>query len=358
MKKLLAVLLIAAALLALPTAAFADTGEELMRMQLEIDGKTYTLSGWLKDIVAQGITVTENEVKGLNQAIILPGYWYPASVGEAQFLILLSEDRIGDDVYVSGYRTNQVASPDAKGPGFQLGKTGSKEIQRQYGAPDKTESKYVSYRYRAGYAFAEFTFESDKRNAPLYKVEVIDAVPFLYGPGVSEEAGKEDAGLPAPEDLQKYEFILDGKFYSGKVTIAELMANGWRLSANDARKELEPRGSSTINSRSITMFNGISFIEVFPYNDSTTDPCAMEEGYVMEIRVADSDGVSLWTEGGFTFGAKPGEITEAFEDVGIDQKSDYTNYKVTKNSGRLRFSVAHGKVFAIEVTMPIFSKQS
>ena len=205
------------------------------------------------------------------------------------------------------------------------------EVQKQLGTPGSEDGKEIEYTWKRGNAIVEFTFESDTENAPLNKMQVVDVTPFLYGVGVSPEAGREENDLPNPEDLGKYSFILDGKLYGEGVTMAQLMENGWRLSAYDIGTELEPRGTSSVSTRSIVMYNGISFIEVSPYNNSTTDVCTIEEGNVYIIRVMESDCSSIWVEGGFTLGSKIKDIQKAFDDdIKTDNKSDYTNFSISK----------------------------
>ena len=356
MKKMLALLLTTATLFMLSTtycAAEDKTGADLLKMQLEIDGKVYTLSGYLKDILAQGITVTELEDGWFNQAILVPGYWYSAKVGETQFRILLSEDRIADDVYVSGLRINQISTPNAEYAGLRLGKTTYREIQKNLGDPHRSNDGEARYYYKSQYAYADFDFESAKTRAPLKQIEIVDATPFLYGPGVSEQAGVEDDNLPNPEDLQKNEFILDGKFYSGKISVADLMENGWRLNAKDVGMELKPRSSNVIGGTSILMYNGIGLINVSCYNSSTDVPCSVEDGMVLAINVKDSYGTSILTEKGFTNGANLKDVEKAFDNIEVEQSKDFTKYHVKADG--IIFRVVDKTVIEITVIMPVWS---
>ena len=356
MKRIWLMILTTVMMLTFPVTASAtkaDPAVEPLNMELEIDGKVYILSGTLKDITEQGIVVLESENKVLGKAILFPGFWYPASVGETQFSILLSEDRIGDDVYVSGFRINQDSSPYAKLGGIQLGKSTAKDIKKLLGNPEEDDKSSIHYSYKRSYASVTFTFESDKKGAPLKRIEVADTTPFLFGAGVSEAAGKEDKDLPEPKDLQKYQFILDGKLYADDVTVADLMENGWRISTDDVDKEWKPRGTSAVGSWSINMYNGIGFIVPLVYNDSMTDPCTTEKCKVRCIYVEESDGTSIWVENGFTIGATLGDIQRAFDDIEIEKKDGYTNYTVSSKSSRICFSVAHKAAFAVWAYLPV-----
>lgn len=165
-------------------------------------------------------------------------------------------------------------------------------------------------------------------------------------------AGSSD--VPAPEELTEDQFILDGTFYSGHISMKDLLSDGWKLDQRDESKEYEPGDSSgVINTRSVSLTKGDLKIEAAPYNGSTEMPCTIEETEILMVSVDKDAGVSLFVGKGMSFDATEKTIREEFgEDLDVFEGSDYTEYKVPKRSTRIIFRIEGNNVKKIKIWIP------
>ncbi len=342
MKKFLAILLAAVMVLSVSVTAFANEDirdGDLLEMEAEIGVKEYLLYGPVSSLRQQGVEVTE-PVSQMNKEILYSGYWYKALIGETEIALLLTEDKVADDVYVIGYRLTQEKAPGAEAGDFRLGRSTRRDVERELGA-----SEDGRYRLVHDYASVKFGYEDNH----VRSVEVINILPVSFG--VCEHQDRDDDRLPDGDTLGETEFILDDCLYSGKICMADLLANGWHLSGEDAGKELEPRSSASDYSASgVWMYNGEGFIEVFPYNESTEKACSIEEAALQSIWVYAGDNTEVEVEKGLELGDTVRELKRAFgEDLKEEKRIGFTEYK----TGRLTFRISDKTVDTILIWIPL-----
>ena len=345
-----------ALLLCLATAAFAEEASDVlpsdkpMDLEVKIGTKIFCFSDTVEGAKEQGIRFESDDLK--------PGYYYNANNGRVPFKVLIDAyDRDGENPgpsYVCGYKLDAAEAPKAVLPhGVVLGEATRKSIIEAFGTPKGEYSDYLSYQFQRSYVSAYFYFDGEGEDAPLTRMEMSSSIGLRFGMGVSDLAGVSQDGIPDPTEFSFDQFVLDGKFYEGKVPLKTLLDNGWRLDLADTGEKLEPRreGSIFINLTSLTLFNGIGMMRAYVYNDSTAEPCDVVDAIVgsMGVNIADETGIVL--ADGITNGSSFDDVVATYG-TNYDERDedDYKSYTFSMGSSvKTKFNVIDNTVIYIEI---------
>ena len=340
--------------LCLTAVAFAEgdaqtISENLFDMQARVGNKVYSFADTIDGLKEQGIRFEESEYK--------PGYWYAVNNGRIPFYVEIDafdrENATAEEIYVCGYRFNAADAPDVELPyGIKLGTATRKSVLETCGTPSSDGGDYLSYRFHRGYIYCYFRFESDAEDAPLKSVEATTSTPYNYGLGVSELAGVDAENLPDPSTFSFDQFIVDGKFYEGKLTVKDLMDNGWRIDRHDQDEELDPQGGKSfiIITTPISMFNGRSMIRVYTFNSAEEGTCTVADADVVSVGVNQADGTSIIVADGITLGSTLDDVIATYgSNYEEEQSDDYVKYTFSMGSTKTSFNVIDNVVVYIEV---------
>ncbi len=357
MKKVTAILLTVILLLSISMFSFAEDDAfpgKLLDMKVEIGNNIYTISGKAEDLQAQGIRFVSKDLK--------PGYWFSVDNGRNSFKVLLDaadrDNASADETFVCGYQISGDECPNALiSGGLQLGVTTCEQVNALYGEAAYTSSNYDGsvygvYHLARWYVNAEFSFESDKKDAVLTKVEVSTSIPYTFGTEVSELAGKEDNNLPDPSGFSFDQFILDGKFYDGHIMARDLLGNGWRVDTRNRNEQYEAQGDSWfIFTNGQILFNGKTMITVYPYNSASEGTCSLEEADVLTIGVGAEDATSIVLADGITILSPFEDVVKTFgSNYEETPREGYTEYKYKVAHSQYTFNVTDGIVYYIAVS--------
>lgn len=339
--------LVLALMLCCMSIAFAQTAtpsENPLDMEVMIGATVYNFSCTLDELEAQGITITDSELRD--------GYWHNANNGRAAFQVLLMGTKgDGTDLSVCGVKIEPDGSQTFVLPcGIVMGESTYDDCLAAYGAPDNISAFWVEFARDK----VQYRIYFDDNNV-IREMQMISYGPLSWGFEFDDQAGVEQENLPDPFTMAFDEYILDGKLYKGQITLADLEENGWVLDhAADLSEEIAPQGNDLlINNSRLVLFNGESTLQVFPINRSTEETCTLAECSVLYIGVNSADNVSLVLADGITIGSSYDDVIATFgEATSEEDYSDdgYIYYKhKAMGSVTYGFSVADGEVIYIRV---------
>ena len=347
---LISILCLSSAALAEEAPALSD---RLYDLQVKLGDKVYSCATTIDGLKEQGLRFEKDELQ--------PGYYYNVNNGRASFMVLVDaldrNNAAPEDIYVCGYLLDASAAPNAEIiHGVVVGEATRKTILDAFGWPSNDYGNHMEYSFHRNYIGADFQFEGDADDSKLKEVRMHSRVPLCYGLEVSDQAGVEEEGLPAPTDFAFDQFILDGKLYEGKFRMQDLLDNGWRLSARDADEELKAQGDKSyfISVSDFVLFNGKTMIRAYVYNDASGEgTCKPAEAAVCSVGVNVADETGIILADGITNGSTLDEVTAVYgtnyetEDF---PDSGYTKYKFQMgNSVLTTFNVMDGVVVYIEI---------
>ena len=342
-------LCLAAAALAEEAPALSDS---LYDLQVKLGNKVYRCADTVEGLKEQGLSFEAEELK--------PGYYYTVNTGRAFFSVVVDaldrENAAPEDLWVCGYRLDAAETPNAEIiHGIVVGEATRASVVEAFGAPTHDYGSSINYQFHRYTIDADFSFDGEGEDAKLTEVSFYSSIPKNYGPEVSELAGVEQEGLPAPADLSFDQFILDGKLYQGKFRLQDLLDQGWRLSAEAQGDQLEAQGDSSyfISVNTYTLFNGKSMINAFVYNDAAGEgTCSPAEAAVVSVGVNVADDTSILLADGITNGSTLDEVTAVYGTnyETYDNSDGYTEYTFRYGDHVVtKFNIMDDKVVYIEI---------
>lgn len=335
----------AAAACAEETADTAPLAEQLM--QVKIGGKTYSFAAPLEELTAQGITINASELK--------PDYWYTANNGRASFEVLLTATH-GDSskLSVSGItirpkdnQTYELYGGVVIGP--QQGTR--EEICASFGKKP-SEYSYDGMNFCNNQVSVTVSYDDE---GMWERVQIDSDIPSAYGFEYSELAGAAQENLPDPKTMAFDEYIIDGKLYKGKITLADLEANGWLADVTvGLNTSVEPQGNDIfVSNPVIDCYNGRGMLRVFPINRSTTDTCKLSECGVLYVGVGKSNDVDVVLADGITLGSPYADAVAVFGEASYTRDESDKGYIMYRhnvvNSMTYEFSVTDGVITYIQI---------
>jgi len=346
LRKLFAVLL--AVMLTVCSCAMAETvsvSTNPLDMEVMIGNKVYTFACTLEELEAQGITITAD---GLNA-----NYWHDANNGRAGFDVLLQGTK-GDDANLSvcGVKvTPNSGQPITMPGGIVIGESTRDDCLAAYGTPYVDNDTSIWYNMARNKVQYRIYFDD---NMVIKDFQMISYGPYSWGFEFDGQAGVEQSDLPDPTSMNFDQYIIDGKLYSGQITLADLTANGWVLDhSTDLSVEVDPQGKAIMISNPLLVLgNGESTLQVFPINRSEA-ACALSECGVLYVGANLGDNVSIVLADGLTLGDSYDAFVATFGEAGSteDHSDDgYIYYEHTVMGGvTYGFRVTDGIVSYIRI---------
>lgn len=334
-------------------ASWAESADQkpdgsMIKLEVLIGGHLYNCTGTIQDLLDQGLSFVREGREA--------GRFHEVTNGRKSFHVALDavdrDNATEADTYVCGF---SLDAKDDKGAeiagGLVLGEATRKDAVAVFGERDSSSSYYI--RWYSGNVMMYFVFDGEGEDALLTRVQFTSSIPYDYGCEISPLAGTEEENLPDPKTFSFNQFILDGKFYDGSVTLQQLQDNGWRLSASQKDIELDAQGTKSffISGTDAVLFNGKSFMHAFVYNSAEEGTCPLSEGTILQVSAYNWDGgTDMIVADGIHIGSSFDDVQATFGTNYTEKAYDaYTEYTYETGDVVNIIRVADGEVTGLTV---------
>ncbi len=309
-----------------PSVEITDTpSARALDMQVKISGKIYDFACTMDELAAQGITICADEL-----AI---DRWLDAHNGRAYFQVLLSATK-GDETTpaVCGVKIRADGNQTFELPGgLTIGST-KEEVIAALGAPGTDSGNLAFFNFSRRKVEFRCYFDENAEGMPLKEIQMISYAPLSWGFDFDGQAGVQQENLPDPTTMGFDEYIIDGKLYKGDITLAQLEENGWVLDhSQDLEAQIDPQADSlVVINKTMVLFNGVSTMQVLPYNPSDDTACALKDCSVLYLGANVADMLEITLADGIAIGSPYADAAALFGEAKSAEENaedGYTYYE-------------------------------